>query len=240
MVNLALIATAAFLGIIYLLIYREKDFIISEIRSFNPETEYFSLKDGNQSALIIGLDIPHEWFNDTKMKYPWSGFIEYDNRLLEYMYKLFDETTQDCGFPVDSDLWRALNKSQKVFWSFLVFNGEMDDGGMHNFLFRKPEFMFCVDEMFSEIGCDQLQKDYKNVIQELAGSQASMKEIMLSFNEEGESYEQRWNAYAQGQFDLQSSRIIERYYYAPAFKKRIYKKMSNYIEANLDSFAAII
>lgn len=239
MVNLALVATAAFLGIIYLLIYRDKDSIISEIKRFNPDTEYFSLRDGNQSALIIGMDIPEEWFNSVRAKYSWSEFIEYDNRLLEYMYKLFDETTQDSGFPVDSDLWRALNKSQKVFWSFLVFNGEMDEGGMHNFLFKKPEFMFSVNEMFSVIGCERLQKDYEYVIQEIAGSQDSVAEIMLSFNEQGEAYEQRWNAYAEGQYDLQSTRNIERYFYTPAFKRRFYKKMADYIEANQNSFAAI-
>jgi hypothetical protein len=234
------IGIAVFLAIIYYHLSTQQNAVSRDINRFDPELDYYGLNDGNQTALVIGLDIDKSWFNDVNKKYKWTSFNEYDNRLWEYAAKLFDDTIKDCGIEEEDELWRALNRPQKIFWSFLVFTGDIDNGGVYQFLFNRPEFTFSVFEMLDELSLLDLKKDYKNVIHELSGKVGTISELKTTFNDNNVDFEKRWNEFAKGSYDLQSARVIENYFHTKSFKKIYLKKMADYIEANMEMFAAIV
>ena len=236
----AYIGIAIFLGIIYYYLSSEQRTVSRSISEFDPNLDYFAMDDGNQTALVIGLDLKENWIKEVKKKYKWSLFNESDNRIWEYATTLFDETIKDCGFDEDEDLWRALNRSQKLFWSFLVFTGDVNTGGISKFLFNRPEFTFSVFEMLDELSLTDLKRDYKNVMHELGGKVGSISELKTTFNGRNPDFEKRWNEFANGNYDLQSARVIENYFYSKSFKKMYFNKMANYIEEHLPMFAAII
>ena len=87
----------------------------------------------------------------------------------EYMYKLFDETLEKSGIEDYTELWNKLNREQKMFWSFLAFNGDTDNGGVYQFIFNRPEFIVAVAETWEELELAELKEDYAEVLRELSG-----------------------------------------------------------------------
>lgn len=213
----------------------------SKVRAqyFDPETTLYSINDGNQTSLVCAAEIKEEWLADLKEAYNWNHFDEYDNILTEYIDFLFDDVVEGCGITEQEDLWNAMNRPQKVLWAFLAFTGDVDSGGLYQFLFNSPQFIFSAYEMFEELGLDRLKEDYKLVLDELIGKQARIKELKEALREGDEQFESRWNAFAAGYESINTSQVIESYYYRSYFKKELFEKIANYIEANLDHFAVV-
>ena len=232
--KLALLIT---LMIIIYLIRKNKTSIARE--TLKAPSKMYSLNDGNQSNLLISVNINSEWLKSLKEKYDWNNFDEYDNRMWEYMYKLFDEAMEKSEIRDYNKLWNNLNRQQKIFWAFLSFNGDTDNGGVYQFVFNKPEFLVAVNETFKELGLKKLEVDYYNVIKELTGKKSKIDELKSVFNNQSTSWNKRWNSFAEGYKELKSAEVIEKYYYDKEFKKTLYKTVSDYIEQNIDKFAVI-
>ena len=232
--KLALLIT---LMIIIYLIRKNKTSIARE--TLKAPSKMYSLNDGNQSNLLISVNINSEWLKSLKEKYDWNNFDEYDNRMWEYMYKLFDEAMEKSEIRDYNKLWNNLNRQQKIFWAFLSFNGDTDNGGVYQFVFNKPEFLVAVNETFKELGLKKLEVDYYNVIKELTGKKSKIDELKSVFNNQSTSWNKRWNSFAEGYKELKSTEVIEKYYYDREFKKTLYKTVSDYIEQNIDKFAVI-
>jgi hypothetical protein len=177
-------------------------------------SKLYSLNDGNQDKLLVSLKVSQDWVDSVKSKYDWNEFDLYDNRLWEYMYKLFDETMDKSGIHDDDELWNKLNRQQKVFWAFLSFNGDTDNGGVHQFVINRPKFIVATTETWKELGIEKLETDYNSVLAELTGKTSEITE-------------------------LKSSAKIENYYYDKEFKKKVYKKVADYIENNIEKLASI-
>jgi len=210
----------------------------SESENLKP-SNFYSINDGNQNELIISMEISQEWLDSIKSKYDWNEFDEYDNRMWEYMYKLFDETLEKSGIKDNGELWNKLNREQKMFWSFLAFNGDTDNGGVYQFIFNRPEFIVAVAETWNEIEISELNTDYENVLNELSGKTTKISELKTVFNDESKDWNKRWKSFSDGYKELKSTGKIEDYYYDKEFKMRLYKKVADRIENNIDKFATI-
>ncbi|MFT2009622.1 hypothetical protein ACMA1I_13160 [Pontibacter sp. 13R65] len=90
----------------------------------------YSLNEGNQTDLIYYAEVNQEWLNTLDHKYNWDNFNQFDNKLWEYMYKLFDDVVEKADAKTNEELWNNLNRCQKLFWSFLAFGGDTDNGGV--------------------------------------------------------------------------------------------------------------
>lgn len=203
---------------------------------FDPDTSFYSLDDGNQNSLVCAAEIKKGWLEDLRSNYNWSHFDEYDNMFTEFTDFLFDDVIEGCGIEDQDDLWNAMNRHQKIFWAFLVFTGDVDTGGMHQFLFKRPQFIFAVYEMFDELKLEKLKEDYKLVLDELMGEQTQLAELRIAFEQGSQTFETRWNDFAAGYEEFRTSALIESYYYRSYFKRDIYRVMSDYIIANIESF----
>lgn len=205
-----------------------------------PIENLYSIEEGNQDSLTLGARIAQGWIDTVQAKYSWDTFDEYDNRMWQYMDKLFDETVENSGIQEYDELWRKLTREQKVFWAFLAFNGDVNNGGVYQFISNRPEFLVAVSEMFHELEMHEVAKDYELVLQELVGKAGKINELKSALHDNSKSWEKRWNSFTEGYKELQSTEKIESYYYDKEFRKRLYKKVADYIELHIDKFATVV
>lgn len=227
------------IGLLFVYLNKKKQNPTESTSDNTKPTTFYSLNDGNQSELLISMEIPQTWLDSTKTKYDWNEFDEYDNRMWEYMYKFFDETIEKSGIKSYEELWSKLTRQQKVFWAFLSFNGDTDNGGVYQFIFNRPEFIIATAEAWEELEIDKLKTDYNAVLTELTGKSAKIGELNSVFNDESKSWNKRWDSFADGYRELKSTEKIEDYYYDEEFKKLVHKKVADYIELNIEKFTEI-
>ena len=207
--------------------------------SQNTQSNLFSLNDGNQDELIFKVELSQTWLDSLNNKYTWDKFNEYDNKMWEYMYNIFDKTVEESNAKTNEELWSKFNRHQKLFWTFLAFNGDTDNGGVYQFIFNRPQFIFAVEEMFKELGLNQLHKDYTKILEELAGKQGKILELKSQFNDQSKTWNKRWDSFAQGYKELKSTETIENYYYSNESRVIVHQKVADYIEKNLSKFAVV-
>ncbi len=210
--------------------------------SFDPDNpapqEVLSLDDGNQLKLLMPATITREWLNNVQHKYNSTEFDELDSLLLVYLSDIFEKAIEESNLQED-DIWQNMTRAQKTFSTFISFSGEVDNGGVFQFIFNLPTSIFAVVEMCEELGLPKLGNDYLNVLRELTGKEYEFLFIKQTFNNESLSWEKRWSAFSRGQKDLKSTLVIEDYFYDEEFKESLYKTVTDYVEKNMDHFAII-
>jgi hypothetical protein len=211
---------------------------VSESSSREVSQAFYSINDGNQDKILFAPDYNKEWFAGLNKKYSWENFDVYDNRFWEYMYNIFDTLPALAKGKVEGDkaFFENLTRGQKIFYSVLVFNGDTDNGGVHQFFFNRPEFSFAVLETFRELKLDTVSRDYENCVNEFIGAADSYSKRKSIFNDSNNDWEKRYNSFKAGYSDLKSASKIEEYYYKPEFKKQLYKAVVDYVDQHLDQF----
>ena len=219
-------------------IYRNKNFKSKGEAPIASSFDFYSINDGNQTQLIYAPNYNKEWFDELDKKYSWDKFGLYDNRYFEYMYNLFDTlpALAKGTYETDADFFSKLTRGQKVFYSTLVFGGEVDNGGVYQFFFNRPEFCFAALETFQELGPETLKQDYEKCLNEFIGMADSYAKRKTIANDPGINMEKRKKAFADGYKDIPSAKTIEDYFYNEEFKKMFYKRVVDYIDKNLNQF----
>ena len=200
----------------------------------------FGLDDGNQDKVIYSAEITQEWLDGIKSKHSWDKYNLYDNRLWEYMDELFDKVVAKSGAGSDEKLWDNLNRPQKVFWTFLAFNGDTDNGGVYQFFFNRIQFAYAATEAFQELGQHDLLDDYLIAFDEVTGFQDKHLELRTRFENLDLEWAERATGFQEGAKLLTSAKKIEDYYYNEDFKRQLHKSVADYIEQRMDQFARII
>ncbi|MCF6403053.1 DUF4375 domain-containing protein [Chitinophaga filiformis] len=199
---------------------------------------FYSLDDGNQQELILAPDYSQQWFDETNRKYNWEEFNAFDNKFWEYTYQLSyplleKSVSKELNY---QEYFSLLNRGQKIFYCVLMFSDETDNGGVYQFFFNRPEFSFAVLESFRELQLETLARDYAACLDELTNTADSYNKRKERFNNEGKSWEQRWQAFREGYGEMKAAAKIEAYFYDDGFKKELYKTMVDYIERNMSLF----
>ena len=231
-----IIGIVILIGIIFVFVKNKNS---TTFQSSKKPTRFYSLNDGNQNELIISAGTTKEWINSTKSKYNWNDFDEYDNLLWEYMYELLDKPIEK---QTDIDywtLWNKLTREQKVFWAFLAFSGDTDNGGINQFIYNKPEFTLVVSEVWTELELEKIGSDYEFFLKELSGKSVDSNEIKKAFITESGIWKNRVSPFANEKISLKSAENIEDYFYDKDFRKEVYKKVADYIDQNIDKFTTI-
>lgn len=229
------ITTSIIIGILFFIRQRKK--IVNNYVKSDESVAFYSLDDGNQTEVIYAPKYNKEFLENLDKKYSWQNFDEYDNRFWEYMYEYFDKLPKIAGEEMpNQDFFNKLNRPQKVFYCMLVFNGDVDNGGVNQFFFNKPEFAFAVLETFEELKLPKLKNDYEKCLNELMGNADSYGKRKQIFNDENKSWEKRWKAFTDGYAEIKSAEKLEDYYYDKEFKKEYYKHVVEYIDKNIDKF----
>jgi hypothetical protein len=208
----------------------------NQAQPFQPD--FFSINDGNQKDIVFAPEYNQQWFDELDKKYSWDNFGAYDNRFWEYMYNLFDTLPALAKDKTSSemDFFNKLTRGQKIIFSVLVFNGDTDNGGVHQFFINRTEFCFAVLESFKELKLDKLARDYEVCLNEFIGTTDSYAKRKAIFNDPGNSEESRWQSFKDHSNDMTSGKYIEEYYYKDDFRKELYKTVVDYIDNHLGQF----
>src|SRR6478735_2364556 len=108
------------------------------------------LDDGNQTDLMVAPTVERATLDRIQSTHKWNRFDEYNNRMWEYMYALQDPVLKKVRAKRLRTLWLKLTRPQKVFYAFLAFAGQTDNGGVWQFLFNYPELSVAALEAFDE------------------------------------------------------------------------------------------
>ena len=200
--------------------------------------DFYDINEGNQNEIIFAPSFDIEWFQMLDVKYSWDNFNMYDNRLGEYMYKLHDSLSDLAKgqFSSDKDFFEKLTRGQKVFYSFLIFNGEVDNGGVYQFFFNRPEFCFAIYDSLEVLGLYELKNDYSRCLDEFLSEPNSFNQRKVIFLHKNHDWAKRWNSFTEGYSEIKSAETIENYYYKVPYKKLLYKTLVDYIDNHIESF----
>jgi uncharacterized protein YaaN involved in tellurite resistance len=83
-----------------------------------------------------------------------------------------------------------------------------------------------------EVGVEKLAQDYEIVLKEYFGKFNTIQELYSRFQNENNEWNKRWNSFAEGYKELQSTEIIEDYFYTENFVKIYQEKLIEYVKAN--------
>lgn len=206
---------------------------------FNKPTMLYSINDGNQDSLIRYSKLKRSTLDSIQLKYDWNEFDEYDNRLWVYMDEVLYPSLNEKPSDEKSTLWNEMTREQKVFWTYLEFSGEVDNGGIHQFFFNNPELAIAAYEMCAELSFDQLESDYKSLMVELFGlkqqdGKLSQEEILAA-----DVWNHSIDPFSEHKKQLKYAEKIQGYFYDKEYSHRTYKQVSDYIEKNIDKFVII-
>ena len=149
------------------------------------------------------------------------------------MYELFD-TLPKIARKAEPDqiFFNNLTRGQKVFYSFLAFNGDIDNGGVWQFFYNRPELSIAALEALEELKLTKLKSDYEKCLEEFLGT----KDIYSKRKEISKYTKSKWVTFKGGYNHIKSAKTLEDYYYNEGFKKDLYKAFVDYVDSNLDQF----
>jgi hypothetical protein len=176
---------------------------------------------------------------DNIVNHKWSNFDEYNNRMWQFTEQFLDPATKKIKARSVAQLWSALNRPQRLFYTVASFSGQTDNGGVWQFLFNKPELSLAALEVFHEIGATKLARDYQATLEEVVGNAKTVSGLRKKFVSKKLDDAQRWRAFAEGYEQASSASKIEKYFYTLKFKKQFYKQTCDFVEDSLSSFAQI-
>jgi hypothetical protein len=208
------------------------------IRSRSGTVRQFDINEGNQSDLIHSVTVSREQLNAIARSRKTDGNDAAEDAINEYTELLFDSMTKNhSGSAHSHEFWLALTRGQKVFWSYLIFEGDVDNGGLFQFMNNYPEQLHAVRQVMVELKQEQLLNDYDVFLKEVADKQAQLRRNNRLVNAPFSSQEKRLQAFSDGYKILQTPALINAYFYTEAFKSQWHKAMCDYIEEHIDQFA---
>lgn len=199
---------------------------------------YYSLSQGNQTQVILDPEKNEDWIELTKKNYSWEKYDEDDNRLDEYMEHLFD-VLPELGNASDEDeeFWEQLSRGQKMFYSYLVFEGAVDNGGIFQFFWERPEHIYAFDNVLEILNIQPLRDEYSTFVDQYETVAKELEALQMSINYNNKKWEQQYNeAYDKGLELFGEEHELGEYYIDPNFKKDFHKALCDYIEGHLGEF----
>ena len=132
--------------------------------------------------------------------------------------------------------WKKLTKEQKTILTLGHLIAQVDNGGIWQFFFNKPEFGICGVEALHEVNpMSALSSRYEPVLMEFAQMLKGnvYHDISAIWNDESNEFEERWKAFKEGEKQLPSANKFDELFYDEEFKNRLYRDAVAYINQNL-------
>ncbi|MBN8826566.1 MULTISPECIES: DUF4375 domain-containing protein [unclassified Spirosoma] len=215
-------------------------FVWRFIRSRLRIVKQFDINQGNQSKLIHSVTVEKEQMNDITISHNANSYDSIGNAINEYTELLFDNMAKEHrGEERSHEFWLELTRGQKVFWTYLVFEGEVDNGGLFQFMHNSPEHLYAARQMMVELKQERLLTDYNIFLKEVEEKRTQLRWNTWRSNNPFYSQQKRLQAFSEGYKILKTPEIIEAYFYEDDFKGQWRKAMCDYIKRNADQYAVL-
>jgi hypothetical protein len=206
---------------------------------------YYRIEEGNQDKLILQPEVDSDWISKTIKKFSWDKWSETENRLNEYSASLFDILEEKADeLDDEEEFWNRLSVGQKVFYSFLAFEGEVDNGGLFQFFWNKPAHVYSFREVINILKLEELADDYISALKAYEKLSSEISKIKEDLDPDKEGWEDEYyEAYdkIQEKFDAETDAgtNVDEYFYEPGFKILFHEAMCDFIENNRALFVKV-
>lgn len=181
--------------------------------------------------------VPVRWIEELEKKYANQPYNKYDDLHYALSIKLCNEAYDSAelyrqGKMSHTTLLNEMTREQRIYQTLLNFEGQVNNGGVYQFLFNYPELSIIALDAFQIIGADTLAKDYEKVLHEYFGKFNTVQDLYTRFQDNAKEWDKRWNAFSEGYKELPTAAIIERYFYKEDFIKDYHAKMVAFVKQN--------
>ncbi len=131
-----------------------------------------------------------------------------------------------------TEFLNKLTKEQRIYFSLVNFESQVNNGCVYQFLFNYPELSLIALDAMKILKMERLSKDYSNVLNEYFGKFKDIQELKARFNNANSDWDKRWNAFADGYKELKTAKVIDDYFYDKGFKQEFQNDMYNFAKNN--------
>jgi len=201
----------------------------------NAPTEFVKLKSKTESTKHLPL-VSNNWISEIEKKWSEKEWGIYDNEHYDISNEICNDVYSKNKYweknQTHTEFLNELTVQQRVYFTLVNFEGQVNNGGVYQLLFNNPELSIVALQGMQKVGLEKLAKDYEIVLNEYFGKFNTIQELHLKFQNDNDKWNKRWNSFAEGYKELSSAKIIEEYFYKESFVKIYQKKLTEYVKAN--------
>ncbi|WP_298780070.1 hypothetical protein [uncultured Polaribacter sp.] len=195
-----------------------KDFVL--VKSENESTNYLPI-------------VEKKWLKEIELKYAGKEWKSYPNKYTELTQTLCNDVYKPWKGEIShSEFLNKMTKEQRMFFSLVNFESQTNNGGVYQFLFNNPELSLITLEALKTAKMGKLTIDYNNVLTEFYGKFETIQELNKQFQDQSQKWDKRWNSFAEGYKELETTLTIEKYFYEKEYVKIFQSKMVDFIKEN--------
>lgn len=225
---LALLVVAIILGI---WIFQKR-----KINSKSPKQ--FVMLDYQKSKTEMLPSVPKDWMDQLNEKYDQKEYDEYDNKHYGFSDKISNQIYSDYKYwekgESHYEFLSQLHDTQKMYFALINFEGQVNNGGVYQFLFNQTENSIIVLEAMKKAKLTELAKDFEIVLNQFFGKFETIEELKNKFQNKNSNWEKRWNSFVKGYEEIPHAEVIEDYFYDIKYKKKFHQKMIQFVIDNQD------
>ena len=169
-------------------------------------------------------------------QYSAKKYDRYDNLSYKLSELLLDPLPKLIQQPNENEYFKRLNKPQRVFSLAMQFEGQVDNGGVYQFIWNRPLSMYVMKDALVELNIEPLVSDYGRVLQELEKNADGYGKDKQYWNNPSVSEEDKWKRFQEGRKYIPTGTIIEEYFYNEDFKMKWHQSIIDYVKQNMDKF----
>ncbi len=200
---------------------------------------FVRLESQTESTKHLPL-LPENWISEIEQKWNGKEWGIYDNEHYDICEKICNEVYSTNKYweknQTHADFLNELTKEQRIYFTLINFESQVNNGGVYQFLFNNPDLPIIALEGMKEIGMSKLAKDYEIVLKEYFGNFSTIQDLYLKFQNDKSDWNKRAQAFADGYKELPSAEKIEDYFYEESFVKSYQQDLTKYVKANRIKF----
>lgn len=201
--------------------------------------EFVKLESTTESTKHLPL-LPSNWITKIEKKWEEKEWEIYDNEHYDICEKICNEVYSINKYweknQTHADFLNELTKEQRIYFTLINFESQVNNGGVYQFLFNCPELSIIALQGMKETGMTKLANDYETVLHEYFGKFNTIQALFSRFQSTNNDSIKGWNSFAKGYKELTSAIKIEDYFYKENFVKTYQQNLTNYVKANRDKF----
>ena len=222
--NLCLVLIPIIVFIVGLLLFR--------IRTKNDTRSRMLKLNGNFEKNEFRPIADIEWLDQIDKKYTTKDFSIWQNEYTEAQAFVLENSKWDGNDQIWIETLHELNDIQKSCWAIAIFESQVDNGGLYQFLFNYPELSLAALQGMKLAKLEKLEKDYEIVLKQYFANLDKTNFYKKIFRNASKEWNERWGAFQKGAKDLSKSKIIENYFYNKDYRLEHSRIMLNFIKLN--------
>lgn len=193
---------------------------------------FLTIDDGRANRLLLSPGIPKENLDAFLTEYEGKNYHRHDN-LFHKLSGILPDPAPGTDY---ADYFNQLNTSQRIYAVLLQMDGQINNGGVYQFLWNRPEMIYAAAEALHELGIEPLDEHFSAVLKELESNSADFARDKRVWNDPAISHEQKWTVFQEGRRYIPTGDRIEAYFYTDEFAQYFHGKVMDYLREHRASF----